>query len=123
MIILQYNPEEEILIWEFKDSVNKTDVLESFESIVKYSETKKKLKIYCNALNYELEIKHSELLEINKKALSYISLFESLRLSVAVNNPKATAFFILIFMALKSTKFTAKVFSTENAAKKWLKEL
>ena len=64
MINLQYNPEEEILIWEFKDSVNKTDILESFESIAKYSETRKSLRIYCNALNYKLEIKQSELIEI-----------------------------------------------------------
>ena len=122
MINLQYNSQEEILIWKFKDSVNKTGILESFESIAKYSETRKSLRIYCNALNYKLEIKQSELLEINKIALSYIPLFERFRMSVAVDNPKSTAFFVLIFMALKSTTFTAKVFSTEYAAKKWVKE-
>ena len=122
MINLQYNQQEEILTWEFKDSVNTADILESFELIAKYSETKKRLRIYCDALNYKLEIKQSELIKINKKALLYIPLFESFRLSVAVNNPKATAFFMLIFMTLKSNIFTAKVFSTESAAKKWLKE-
>ena len=120
MINIYYSSEEEILHWEFNNTITKSNILDSIEEIKEYSLSRSRLKIYCNSLNAKLDIKHTDLIEISQKAHSYMNLFDNIRLSVVVEAPKATAFFMMTFMNLNDIRFKGKVFSTLDAAKIWL---
>jgi len=120
MINIHYDSEKEILFLVFRSSITIQDISSVFENIKTYKQTKNQLKIYCDAKNAELEVSRSEVSEITTNAQLYINAFGKIKISVVAESPKVTAFFMVIFMNIKNESFMGEVFSTSEAAKKWM---
>jgi hypothetical protein len=120
MINIHYDSEKEILFLVFRSSITIQDISSVFENIKTYKQTKNQLKIYCDAKNTELEVSRSEVSEITTNAQLYINAFGKIKISVVAESPKVTAFFMVIFMNIKNESFMGEVFSTSEAAKKWM---
>ena len=120
MINIHYDSEKEILFLVFRSSITIQDISSVFENIKTYKQTKNQLKIYCDAKNIELEVSRSEVSEITTNAQLYINAFGKIKISVVAESPKVTAFFMVIFMNIKNESFMGEVFSTSEAAKKWM---
>ena len=120
MINIHYDSEKEILFLVFRGSITIQDISSVFENIKTYKQTKNQLKIYCDAKNTELEVSRSEVSEITTNAQLYINAFGKIKISVVAESPKVTAFFMVIFMNIKNESFMGEVFSTSEAAKKWM---
>ena len=120
MINIHYDSEKEILFLVFRSSITIQDISSVFENIKTFKQTKNQLKIYCDAKNIELEVSRSEVSEITTNAQLYINAFGRIKISVVAESPKVTAFFMVIFMNIKNESFMGEVFSTSEAAKKWM---
>jgi hypothetical protein len=120
MINIHYDSEKEILFLVFRSSITIQDISSVFENIKTFKQTKNQLKIYCDAKNTELEVSRSEVSEITTNAQLYINAFGRIKISVVAESPKVTAFFMVIFMNIKNESFMGEVFSTSEAAKKWM---
>ena len=121
MIENKYNEEEHILYVTITGEVQLQDMLDALGFIISSPELPRNLKILENATNAKIVFKVEELELIVEKLNECLLDFDSIQHAVIHSQPIGSAFVIIITKMIHHSGYVLKDFSTETAAKSWLK--
>ncbi len=120
MINLSFDYQENILNVKPLGSINLVDILNGYENLINNKSLPKELKILVDYRETVINISEDELPFIIEKVEILLENFISIKQAIIHDNPKSTAFAMLISLHIKSEKYRLQIFSTIESAKRWL---
>ncbi|MFO7830044.1 MAG: hypothetical protein R6V23_15575 [Bacteroidales bacterium] len=120
MITYQFNEELQILEVTYLGAIKFNDLIEFGNNVYKDETLPRKLKILTDATNARYNIKHSDLKILINSLKEHVSVYESVKAAFIQDQPKETAFSLIVEMNAKIPNYYHAVFSTREAAFSWL---
>jgi len=118
---IRFDNTEQILIVESNKRINIDDVLEFVEKIKNNDTLPRRLSILEDVRNVDITFNFKDISKIIEKIKEAIPKYEKVYNAVVLNKPIITACVILVGQEVGREKCQCEVFSTEEAAKKWLR--
>jgi len=118
---VRFDNTEQILIVESNKRINIDDVLEFVEKIKNNDTLPRRLSILEDVRNVDISFNIEDISKIIYKIKEAIPKYEIVFNAVVLNKPIIAACVILVGQELGYEKCRCEVFSTEEAAKKWLR--
>jgi hypothetical protein len=116
-----FNEEDGILYVTIKGESDLQDMLNAMEYFATNPKLPRNLKILENATDAKILIKVGDLELIAEKLMIHLRNFDSIRHAVIHTEPMGSAFVIIITKMINHSGYILNEFSTEKAAKIWLK--
>lgn len=118
---IRFDEKEQILYRRVQGLGDVKDILNSFEILMKDKMLPRELSIIDDSTKAKFVIDVSELEFVVEKIEKIASTYILIRHAVIHSDPENTALTIVIGNSLKSDNYFFDVFSTEEAAKKWVR--
>ena len=106
----------------FSGDVSKDNVMDYLDDFEKIGNLPKNLLTFYDLREANMFVKYSDILAISRKAKKVTNSYETVKTAFIVDSPGLTAYVMLYIMQSVRTKSVRKVFSTTDAAYKWLLE-
>ena len=120
--MIDYLYSQGILRVAFKEKINFEDILDYLKDFSDLEELPSDLKILYNFEEADFNLTNSEINMIAHVAEKSTKKYNCITTAFIVNNPKLTAYAMLFSELRENKKAKHKVFSTQEAALKWLKQ-
>ncbi len=104
----------------FTGQISVQDIKDYINSVLKIKKDKEDLKILINGLDSNLAIETKDLNDILNELTKLLTIYNSLKIAVIVDNPLNTAYSILFKRMIYQDHIRFELFSTELLAKKWM---
>ena len=106
----------------FSGDVSKDDVMDYLDEFEKIGNLPENLLTFYDLRDASMNMKLPEIVAISKKAKKVTNSYKTVKTVFVVDSPGLTAYVMLYIMQSVKTKNIRKVFSTTDAAYKWLLE-
>ena len=120
MINFTFNSLKNRLDVIYKDIVTLEEIIDYIETVKNDKSLPRKLRIFTIAKNIEMDFKTEDLPKIAYAVNESIKCYDLMIDAFIVDKTKETAFSLLFSNLSNQDKYKFKVFSTEQAAEKWL---
>ena len=120
MIITQFNHNTNILIVNFEGDVALIDIIKYIKANAENNSYPRKLKILSDATKSNTNLKYEDLSIIAEENSEAFKKFDYVIDAIVLNDPIETALAMLYKETSKNNKYKFKIFSTREAAMRWL---
>lgn len=120
--MISYILDQNILVISFIGKINNDDIFNYLHEFSSIADLPSNLLLLYDLLNAELEVAPSDIKKISTIADSSTKKYQSVKTAFLVNDPKLTAYSTLFTNLANPNKTQRKIFSTKEAALKWLKQ-
>ena len=115
-----FDPSDGVLYTRSADNTNLEDMLRGISSLKSNKTLPRKLKIVEDGRGVLVTFPVKDLVVLAKQLVLALDEYTSIRHAVIHDNPKNTAFAVLIGQQVKHGKYSLQVFSTYEAAREWV---
>lgn len=119
--MISYSLDKNTLIVTFKDDIHIKDIAKFLDEFSKLDGLPDNLNLLYDLLEVKITVSHDEIKQISNIANNSTNKYKSIRTAFLVSDPKLTAYSTL-FSNLADSKTIRKIFSTKEAAIKWLEQ-
>ncbi|MCF7808982.1 MAG: hypothetical protein K9M49_04290 [Candidatus Marinimicrobia bacterium] len=121
MIDSKFNAESGLLETRLHGPVSKSEVIDYVNSLRNEDNGyPNELKIITDATSAKLGFSRKELSDVIKTVNDHPGLYSSIKDAMIMSNPRATAYSMIVELFTKNSRYHVKIFSTQEAALKWL---
>ena len=120
MVLVDFNPDTGILKTTIKGVVTLKEIIDYIIATKENSSYPRDLKILTDASNADMNISPNELHLIVEENMKSLEVYDSIVDAIVLSAPKETALSILYQEIAKNRKYRFQIFSTREAALKWL---
>ncbi len=122
MLEVEYNKNENILYSKHLGPITKSEMIQAFNEIEGDIINPRPLYVIEDARKTDVELNVSDVQELVRNIASGMNRFSFVRHAVIVSKPRYTALVMIAGKEIAHMNYKMAVFSTPNAAKKWLLE-
>ena len=115
-----YDPNDGILYIRSADNASLDDMLRGIDSLMSNSSLPRELRILEDGRGIHVTFPASDIAVIVERLCCALDEYSFIRHAVIHDDPKNTAFAVLLGLQVKHEKYTLKVFSTYKAARNWV---
>jgi hypothetical protein len=120
--MISYTFDQDILYITFTGEIKLEDIIEYLKEFDNLDSLPKNLHLLYDLVNAKLNIAPTEIKIISQIADISTHEYSSTKTAFLVDNPKVTAYSTLFSNVTTNPKTQRKIFSTKEAAIKWLKD-
>jgi len=120
MIKLEFKPNEGILHSFYEGDITREDLIKYIDSTRINKDYPRKLKILTDSTNANMLLSKDDLKLVVDSNLSSLEQYDFIYDAIITVNPKETAFSMWFKKMSATNKYKFEVFSTVEAARKWL---
>ena len=120
MYSIGFDENNKIIVATFSGSLNKIEPLKYIESLLAIKNLPENLKILQDFTNTNYDLNVGDLEDIAVQIKKHFERFKSIKVAAIHNKSAETAISIIFAKLLESENLNYLVFSTEEAAIKWL---
>ena len=120
MIKVEYKPQSGYLQSTYEGDIKKEDLIEYIDSTRLNKSYPRKLKILTDSTKANMILSKSDLKEVIKANMKSLMEYDFIMDAIITLNPKETAFSLLYREMSSTKKYKFEVFTTKEAAEKWL---
>lgn len=121
MIKIDFNTDSKILINTLTGNIGIAEVLDMYYQVEQHQSLPSNLRIIIDSQKARYTFTEKELQEIANAVQHLLTKFDSIQEAIIQSSPYETAMAVLYEQMVDFKNFRFKVFSTREAALKWLK--
>ena len=119
-ISYHFDKEKNILISTIKDILVIEGIINHYKLIENDESLPRNLKVLIQGKDFIFDIKGPEIKSVSKYVISSLSKDNSIKEAIVLEHPYSTAIGLIFKEGNKYENYFFKVFSSSNAAEKWL---
>ena len=119
-ISYHFDKEKNILISTITDILVIEDIINHYKLIENDESLPRNLKVLIQGKDFIFDIKGPEIKSVSKYVISALSKYNSIQEAIVLEHPYSTAIGLIFKEGNKYENYFFKVFSSSNAAEKWL---
>lgn len=119
-ISYHFDKEKNILISTITDILVIEDIINHYKLIENDESLPRNLKVLIQGKDFIFDIKGPEIKSVSKYVISALSKYNSIKEAIVLEHPYSTAIGLIFKEGNKYENYFFKVFSSSNAAEKWL---
>ena len=120
MILTEFDHKTGILFTKFEDQITLLEIVEYIRATKNNKEYPRILKILTDATNSNMNLEFEDLEVIVSENYKSIEKYDCIIDAIVLENPKETALSFLYKELVKTGKYKFEVFSTQEAALRWI---
>lgn len=119
-ISYHFDKEKNILISTITDILVIEDIINHYKLIENDESLPRNLKVLIQGKDFIFDIKGPEIKSVSKYVISALSKYKSIKEAIVLEHSYSTAIGLIFKEGNKYENYFFKVFSSSNAAEKWL---
>lgn len=119
-ISYHFDKEKNILISTITDILVIEDIINHYKLIENDESLPRNLKVLIQGKDFIFDIKGPEIKSVSKYVISALSKYNSIKKAIVLEHSYSTAIGLIFKEGNKYENYFFKVFSSSNAAEKWL---
>lgn len=120
MIIKEFDIEKGLLVVKYIGEITINEILDYIISIANDKTLPRDLKIIEYTYNVKYNLNLKEIPIIINELKKQMHKFKRIKMCIIHTNPRAIAYYMLFMKKTAIKNYTTNLFSSENAAKRWL---